>query len=38
MAIGVKKKPTKGGLYQAWYTDYTGKRQYFTAPTRTAAK
>ena len=38
MAIGVKKKPTKGGLYQAWYTDYTDKRIYFTAPTRTEAK
>ena len=38
MATGVKKKPTKGGLYQAWYTDCTGKRKYFTAPTRTRAK
>jgi integrase len=38
MATGVKKKPTKGGLYQAWYTDCTGKRKYFTAPTRTQAK
>ena len=35
---GVKKKPTKGGLYQAHYTDFTGKRRYFTALTRSAAK
>ena len=35
---GVKKKPTKGGMYQAWFTDYTGQRRYFTATTRTEAK
>ena len=35
---GVKKKPTKGGLYQAWFIDYTGKRKYFTALTRSEAK
>ena len=38
MATGIKKKPTKGGLYQAYFTDYTGKRRYFTALTRTEAK
>ena len=27
---GVRKKPTKGGLYQAWYTESTGKRCFFT--------
>ena len=30
---GVRKKPTKGGLYQAYYTDWTGKRRYLTADT-----
>jgi hypothetical protein len=35
---GVKKAPTKGGLFQAWYTDYTGKRRYFTTQTRSEAK
>ena len=27
---GVRSKPTKGGLYQAFYTDWTGKRRYLT--------
>ena len=34
MATGVKRKPTKGGLYQAYFTDYSGKKRYFTALTR----
>ena len=38
MATGVKRKPTNGGLYQAYFTDYTGKRKYFTARTRSEAK
>ena len=38
MATGVKKKPTKGGLFQAYFTDYTGKKRYFTALTRSEAK
>jgi len=35
---GVKKKPTKGGLYQGYFTDYTGKKRYFTTLTRSEAK
>jgi len=27
---GIRKKPTAGGLWQAWYTDYTGKKRFFT--------
>ena len=38
MATGVKRKPTKGGLYQAYFTDYSGKKRYFTALTRSEAK
>ena len=38
MATGVRRKPTKGGLYQGYFTDYTGKKQYFTALTRSEAK
>ena len=38
MATGVKKKPTKGGLYQGYFTDYTGKKRYFTTLTRSEAK
>jgi integrase len=38
MATGVKKTTTKGGLYQAWFTDFSGKRRYFTARTRSEAK
>ena len=30
---GVRKQPTKGGLYQAYYKDWTGKRQYLTEET-----
>ena len=33
LVAGVRKKPTKGGLYQAYYTDWTGKRRYLTADT-----
>ena len=38
MATGVKRKPTKGGLYQAYFTDYTGKLRYFTTLTRSEGK
>jgi len=38
MATGVKRKPTKGGLFQAYFTDYTGKKRYFTTLTRSEAK
>ena len=38
MATGVKTKPSKSGLFQGYFTDYTGKRRYFTAPTRSEAK
>ena len=38
MATGVKKNTTRGGLYQAWFTDFSGKRRYFTARTRSEAK
>ena len=38
MATGVKKKPTKGGLYQGYFTDYTAKKRYFTTLTRSEAK
>ena len=27
---GIRKKRTAGGLWQAWYTDYTGKKHFFT--------
>jgi hypothetical protein len=30
---GVRSKPTRGGLYQAYYTDWMGKRQYLTDTT-----
>ena len=38
MATGVRKETTKGGLFQAYFTDYTGKRRYFTALTRSEAR
>ena len=28
---GVRKQPTKGGLYQAWFLDYRGKRTFLTS-------
>ena len=28
---GVRKQPTKGGLYQAWFQDHTGQRTFLTA-------
>ena len=27
---GIRKKRTAWGLWQAWYTDYTGKKNFFT--------
>ena len=30
---GVRKKPTGGGQFQAWYFDHTGQRKYLTFPT-----
>jgi integrase len=35
---GVKSKPTKGGLYQAWFVDYTGKKKYFTMRSKADAQ
>lgn len=38
MAAGVRKKPTQGGLYQGFFTDFSGKRRYFTAPSKKKAR
>ena len=35
---GVRSKPTNGGLYQAWFRDYTGKKRYFTLPSKKKAR
>lgn len=34
---GIRKKPTKGGLWQAWFIDYTGKKKFLTADTKRRA-
>ena len=34
---GVRKKATKGGLYQGYFTNYLGIRQYLTAATKKKA-
>jgi len=35
---GVRKKPTKGGLWQAWFTDAAGKKRFFTVSSRGEAR
>ena len=35
---GVRKKPTKGGLWQAWFIDAAGKKHFFTARSKTEAR
>jgi len=33
---GVRKKPNKGGKFQAWFVDFSGKRKFFTGTRRRA--
>ena len=35
---GVRSKPTKGGLWQAWFIDATGKKRFFTARSKAEAR
>lgn len=35
---GVRKQPTKGGLWQAWFINAAGKKQFFTARSKTEAR
>ena len=33
---GIRKKPSKGGKFQAWFVDFTGNRKFFTGTRRRA--